>query len=275
MPASVREWVGLQLGSEVLRWRRLPGASTSAVHRLALANGTFAVLRRYVWPWVLEDEPETPQREVEALRFARRNALPAPEVLATDVDGTSVGDRIPALVMSLVPGRAVAVPDLHVLATVAAGIHAVDASTFAHRYSPWYRAALTDEPSGATDRQLWRRAIDIWHTQMPAYRPGFLHRDFHPGNVLWQRDLAYVVDWTNGCAGPWGCDIAHCRDNLIGLSGFDDADRFLLRYLELTGADYDPYWEIASVLEHSPASFDDRRIAVSESRLRPAVAQYT
>lgn len=275
VPAPVREWVRRELGSEVLRWRRLPGASTSAVHRLTLANGSSAVLRRYVWRWVLEDEPEAPQREIDALRFAAWNELPIPEVLAADVDGTSVGDAIPALVMSLVPGRAVSVPDLHALATVAAGIHAIDASAFAHRYSPWYRGALTDAPPGATDRRLWRRAIEIWHTQMPAYSPGFLHRDFHPGNVLWKRKLAYIVDWANACAGPWGCDVAHCRDNLIQLSGFDDADRFLRRYREVTGADYDPYWEIASVLEHSPASFDDQRVAVSETRLRPAVAPYT
>lgn len=44
---------------------------------------------------------------------------------------------------------------------------------------------------------------------------------------------------------------------------------------EVTGADYDPSWEIASVLEHSPASFDDRRVVIRETRLRPAVAQYT
>ena len=57
--ASVRHWVHRELGSEVLRWRRLPGASTSAVHRLFLADGTSVVLRRYLWRWVLEDEPES------------------------------------------------------------------------------------------------------------------------------------------------------------------------------------------------------------------------
>ena len=125
VPASVRHWVRRELGAEVLRWRRLPGASTSAVHRLALAVGTSAVLHRYVWPGLLEDEPEAPQREIDALRFATRNDLPVPHVLAADVDGTSVGDDIPALVMSLLPGRAVAAPDLHGLAAVAAGLHAV------------------------------------------------------------------------------------------------------------------------------------------------------
>lgn len=274
IPASVREWVRRELRSEVLRWRRLPGASTSAVHRVYVADGSSAVLRRYVWHWVLEDEPDIPRREVDALRFAARNELPVPEVLAADVDGRSVGDGVPALLMTLVPGRPVWVPDLRALATVAAGIHAIDASAFAYRYFPWYRDALTDAPPGATDQQLWRRAIEIWHTQMPEHRPGFLHRDFHPGNLLWKRGVAHVVDWANGCTGPWGCDVAHCRDNLIHLAGFDAADVFLARYREVTGADYDPFWEIASALEHSPSSFKPERVAISEARLRPAVAQY-
>ncbi len=274
VPASVREWVRRELGSEVLRWRRLPGASTSAVHRLFLADGCSAVLRRYVWRWVLEDEPEVPRREVDALRFAARNDLPVPEVLASDVDGASVGDGIPALVMSFVPGRALSVPDPGALATVAAGIHAIDATAFAYGYFPWYRDALTDAPPDATDQRLWRRAIEIWHTQMPEHRVGLVHRDFHPGNVLWKRGAAHVVDWANACAGPSGCDIAHCRDNLIHLAGFDAADLLLRRYQEVTGADYDPYWEIASVLEHSPSSFDAARVAMSEARLRTAVAQY-
>lgn len=274
MPASVREWVHRKLGSEVLRWLRLPGASTSAVHRLFLAGGTSVVLRRYVWPRVLEDEPEVPRREIDALQLARRNELRVPDVLAADVDGTAVGDGIPALVMSLVPGRAVPVPDLRALATVAADIHAVDADAFVYRYFPWCRDAITDVPPGATDQRLWCRAIDIWHAQMPTYRAGFLHRDFHAGNVLWKRNLAYIVDWADGCAGPWGCDVAHCRDNLIRAGGFDVADLFLHHYRKLTGADYDPYWEIASVLEHSPSSLDDQRVAISETRLRPAVAQY-
>jgi Ser/Thr protein kinase RdoA (MazF antagonist) len=274
VPVPVREWVRRELGSEVLRWRRLPGASTSAVHRLALADGSSAVLRRYVWRWVLEGEPDVPQREVNSLRFAARHELPVPHVLASDIDGTAIGDGTPALVMTLVPGAPVTLPDLSALAATAAAIHAVDASPFAYRYFPWYQGALTDAPAGATALRLWRRAIEIWHRKMPVYRFGLLHRDFHPGNVLWKRGEVHVVDWANACAGPWGCDVAHCRDNLIRLAGFDAADLFLHRYCEVTGADYEPYWEIASVLEHSPSSFDAERIAISEIRLGAAVAQY-
>ena len=274
VPSAVRSWVRRELEVDVLRWKRLPGASTSAVHRLMLASGQSVVLRRYVWRWVLEDSPEVPYREVDALQFAAANGLPVPAVLAADPDGTSVGDGVPALVMSFVPGSPVAVPDLHDLAQVAVSVHCVNAFSFPHRYYPWYRGALTDAPPGAVRTKLWRQAIDIWHRQMPDYKPNLLHRDFHPGNVLWRRRGAHVVDWANTCAGPWGCDVAHCRDNLIQLRGVEAADAFLERYLEVAGVDYDPYWEVASVLEHSPESFDASRIAMSEQRLGPAVATY-
>lgn len=211
---------------------------------------------------------------MDALRFVTAHGLPAPDLLAVDVDGTVIGDGVPGLLMSLVPGQPVAVPDLQALASVAVSIHAVDAATFPHRYFPWCRDALTEPPPGATDRVLWRRAIAIWHHQRPDFRDGLVHRDFHPGNALWHRGSAHVVDWANACAGPWGCDIAHCRDNLIHLASFDVADRFLRHYLDLIDHDYDPYWEIASVLERSPDNFNAERIAISEQRLVPAVAAY-
>ncbi len=147
--------------------------------------------------------------------------------------------------MTLVPGRPHAVPDLRRLAEL-----------------------------GANDHSLWARAIEIWHNRVPSYRPGFVHRDYHPGNILWSRAVGHVVDWANACAGPWGCDIAHCRDNLLDLAGREAADSFLALYIDVTGATYDPYWEIASVLEHSPSGFTRERTSLCETRLRPAVAAY-
>lgn len=272
VPPAVRAWVSAELGSEVVAWKRLPGASTSAVHRLRLASGRTVVLRRYVWPWVLEDEPDVFQREVEALRFAHAHGLPVPEVLAGDGAGTIVGDGIPALVTSFVPGHPVAVPDLADLAAVAVSIHQIDASAFPYKYAPWYSGAITEAPEGATEPALWLRALDIWHSRLPHGQQGLLHRDFHPGNVLWRRRRAHIVDWNGACSGPAGCDVAHCRDNLIFLGGFEVADEFLRLYTQLSGQEHDPFWEIASVLEHS--KFPPERIAVSERRLRPAVAAY-
>ena len=52
----------------------------------------------------------------------------------------------------------------------------------------------------------------------------------------------FLVDRANACSGPWGCDIAHCRDNLIQLGGFEAADAFLRAYFELADAEYDPFF---------------------------------
>jgi aminoglycoside phosphotransferase (APT) family kinase protein len=107
---------------------------------------------------------------------------------------------------------------------------------------------------------------------MRAYRSSFVHRDFHPGNVLWSRGAPTgVVDWANACRGPWECDVAHCRDNLIGLSGQDAADSFLEAYESVTGRTYHAYWEIASVLEHAPSHWTPERLAQSEARLERAL----
>ena len=255
---AARAWVASATGLTVVRLQRLPGASTSAVHRLTLSNGTSVVLRRYLWP--------------DALGLATRHRLAVPTVLASDVTGAGVGDGVPTLLTTFLPGRAVAVPDAHRLAEVAATIHDVDPAGFGHHYFPWCRETTTGPPPGATRPRLWAAAIDRWLHDMPAYHPTFVHRDFHPGNVLWSRGRATgIVDWAEACRGPWGCDVAHCRADLIRLAGPDAADRFLAAYCALTGRTFDPYWEVASVLEHGPSYWNAASVTRAEARLALAM----
>jgi Ser/Thr protein kinase RdoA (MazF antagonist) len=259
-------------GASVLRTRRLAGASSTAVHAVALSDGRRAVLRRYAWPGFLDDEPLAARRELEALRFASAAGLAVPVVMAADVTGLDVGDGVPAILMSLVPGTALALPDLRRLAEAAAAVHAVDAGAFPHQYFPWYAGTTTAPPAGATWPALWEAALEVWHTRMPRQPPCFIHRDFHPGNVLWLRGrLSGVVDWANACRGPAGCDVATCRGNLIDLAGPDAAARFVVAYEAVTGSGQDPYWEVASVLEHgSPWTVHD--VVTGEARLEPALS---
>jgi Ser/Thr protein kinase RdoA (MazF antagonist) len=270
VPPAVRAWVRCVTGRRAVSWRRLPGASSSAVHALRLSDDTRVVLRRWTWRWVLEDEPVVARRELDALTLAATAGLPAPRVVAADVSGEQVGDGVPATLMTWLPGRAVAVPDLARLAEGAAAVHEVDADGFGHEFFRWCMGALTGPPPTATRPALWERALELRGTAMPPYESRFVHRDYHPGNVLWSRGrLTGVVDWPNACRGPWECDVATCRSNLMRLSGPDAADAFLAAYLALTGREYHPYWDLNYLLENDADHWTEAEVA----RAEPFMAQ--
>jgi hypothetical protein len=90
---------------------------------MRLADGRSVVLRRYSWEDFLRDEPDAPVREASALDYAARHRLPAPALLAVDVDGEQIGDGVPAIVMARLPGRAHSSPDVAQLAATVAKIH--------------------------------------------------------------------------------------------------------------------------------------------------------
>ncbi|MGH9920398.1 MAG: aminoglycoside phosphotransferase family protein [Nitrososphaerales archaeon] len=256
-----------------MKAQRLPGASSSAVRRIHLSGGTGLVLRRYVWAGFLEDEPDAPQREFEALNFAAAHALPVPKVVAADFTGGDIGDGVPAILMTFLRGRALASPNPVRLAETAVSIHDTDPGTFAQDYFAWFEDLPDRPPSNARQPHLWERALTIRHGGTPSYRPTFIHRDFHPGNVLWLRQrCSGVVDWANSCRGPCGCDVATCYGNLIGWAGHQVADEFAAAYTALTGEGQHPYWEIASVLEHGPSPWASEDITESEQRLELAIA---
>lgn len=274
VPTPARDWIRRVTGSGVERTRRLPGASSAAIHRIALADGRSLVLRRYVWPGFLADEPEAPGREVAALVHANRHGLPVPEVVSADPTGTEVGDGVPALLMTLLPGQPLAAPDPHRLAEVAAAVHAVDADDLGHEYFPWYETEMMRPPARTTRPELWEEAIGIWRQRVPTHRARFIHRDYHPGNVLWSRGRATgVVDWANACRGPVGCDVATCRANLVEWAGDEVAAAFVSAYCSLTGEELHPFWELARVLEHGPEHWTEPNLVRSEPRLEQLVAE--
>jgi aminoglycoside phosphotransferase (APT) family kinase protein len=153
------------------------------VHAVFLAEGTRLVLRRYLWPGFLDDEPFAARREADALGFAAAHHLPAPTLVAADLTGGDIGDGIPALLMTYLPGRA-ADPDVGLLAQTLAAIHDTAPAGYPYHYFAWNRDRTTGPPAGAARPQLWERAIALWHDATPDYRPVFVHRDYHPGNVL-------------------------------------------------------------------------------------------
>jgi Ser/Thr protein kinase RdoA (MazF antagonist) len=276
VPDHVRDWVKDMTGSTVVRTRRLPGASSAALHRLDLADGSRLVLRRYAWRAYVAAEPDAPRRETDALCFARGHGLAVPELVAADVTGDHVGDGVPVVLVTFLSGRPEAVPDVERLAEVAGSIHEIRADDLGHEYFPWYEEEMTAPPPLTERRGLWELAIELWRSALPEYRPRFIHRDFHPGNLLWARTrLTGIVDWSAACRGPIGCDIAHCRANLRDLADAETGDRFVAAYTAATGEALDPFWVMAGHLEHDHDHWTHGRLNVDEPDLERAVRAIT
>ena len=86
----------------------------------------------------------------------------------------------------------------------------------------------------------------------PTTKQTFIHRDFHPTNVLWHDgNVSGVVDWVNACRGPANVDVGHCRVNLALLHGVEVADQFLDAYLNVANREfeYNPYWDLLTIFD--------------------------
>ncbi len=68
---DARRWISAALRRPIVRAVRLPGASSTTVHRVEFEGRDPVVVKRYLWPGFLTDEPIAPRREVAALRYAR------------------------------------------------------------------------------------------------------------------------------------------------------------------------------------------------------------
>ena len=83
---------------------------------------------------------------------------------------------------------------------------------------------------------MWDRAVRQTETRRPSVDPVVIHRDFHPGNILWvDGRLTGIVDWVSACVGPAAFDAGHLRVNLAVLHGPDEPDRVIAG---------DPSWDI-------------------------------
>lgn len=77
-------------------------------------------------------------------------------------------------------------------------IHAVETGLAFERGRPYFSHAdlATLQPaSWSRDPSSWRRVIKEAHGPEPATERTFIHRDSHPGNLLWQRSqVSGLVD---------------------------------------------------------------------------------
>lgn len=245
----------------LLACKCLAGATSSSLWRLRVEGGgreLNLVLRLFTKAEWLAEEPDLARHEAASLERAGLTRVSVPELTAVDEDGSECG--VPAVLMTALPGEVVLRPRsmdrwLKEMAEALARIHAAPADRHAWRYRTYNDVQALHPPTWSARRREWERAIEIVQGPRPRPRACFIHRDYHPTNVLWEGDLlSGVVDWVNACLGAPGIDVGHCRLNLAGLHGPDVADGFLLAYRQAAGGafGYDPYWDLLSLIECLP-----------------------
>jgi len=213
-------------------------------------------------------EPDSAGREARVLELLAPTGLAVPSVVAMDREGT---DTVwPALLMTRMPGRRRFRPRdvrpwLDGLARLALRIHRTDLPMdVLPAYHHWVTEPLV-RPAWWTRPEAWDAAVEISHAPVPDEPPVFIHRDFHPGNVLWKGTRpSAVVDWLHGCRGPAPVDVAHCRLNIWRDLGRAAADAWVDAYRAVNpdAPPLHPYWDIADALSWIPdPRIDGMRIA--------------
>ncbi|MCX4983923.1 alpha/beta fold hydrolase [Streptomyces sp. NBC_00572] len=261
---ATRAWVAKQLGNgrKVTRLRLLSGGWSSQMRRLTLDDGTALVQRTFVKPFFRHHGPGLLAREASVLTLLTgQESISAPDFVA--VDATAEHCDHPTLLMSALPGRVRVDEDdldrrLDLLAAQLVSIHSVVPDERPRTYQAWTSPERVRTPDGP----LWERAVDVIRRDPPPYDGCFLHRDFHPGNVLFtgagpKLRITGVVDWVETSWGPADLDVAHCSTALALLHGPVYGLDFRERYEAHGGrslADNPDhlYWRLLDALHYCP-----------------------
>ncbi|MDB1088629.1 aminoglycoside phosphotransferase family protein [Streptomyces sp. ACA25] len=266
-------WVHAQLrpGERVVSEEPLRGGWTSSMRRFGVRGPDGArdlVLRSFETAFFRRHAPGLLRREADVLTLLAGTGIAAAGLVAVDTTGEHCTH--PSLLMTRLPGtlrltdegadaRAV------LLAQQLVDIHSVPVSTGdrPRAYQAWSAPDRVRIPEATRRPALWRRAVDVIRRDAPAHQGRFLHRDFHPGNVLFHRDpsgqvrISGVVDWVETSWGPADLDVSHCATALALLHGAAAGLRFPGLYASAGGqqaADPDDrlYWRLLDALGFAP-----------------------
>ncbi|HSJ37062.1 MAG TPA: aminoglycoside phosphotransferase family protein [Planococcus sp. (in: firmicutes)] len=254
------EWIEEISGNRVDkdRVKKLLGGTSSLVFDVPFKNEEVqgnVILRLFHKKEWLAKEPDLARHEGESLQTAALSEIPSPELIAFDETGGKCG--MPAVLMTKLAGTIVLQPSdmkswLAKMAAALARIHQQKAESFNYEYFSYNDALRLEKPIWSKFQNDWLRAFFIVAGVRPPTEYCFIHRDYHPANVLWQDgELTGVVDWVNACRGPAGVDVGHCRVNLAQIFGVSTADQFLTAYIDHSGEAfrYDPYWDLLSLTD--------------------------
>ncbi|MGW7025938.1 phosphotransferase family protein [Streptomyces xanthophaeus] len=276
---ATRSWVEKELSAaeRIEGVERLRGGWTSEMRCLDLRGPDgrrSLVLRSFVKPFFVRHAEGLLTREAAVLRLLGDTDVPAATFVAADA--TAQYCDHPSLLMSLLPGT-VRLSDqgaddrAELLARQLVCIHRLPVSTQQRprTYQAWASPERVTLPAATERPELWQRAVEVIRREPPAHQGCFLHRDFHPGNVLFTGTgddlrISGVVDWVETSWGPADLDVAHCSTALALLHGVPEGMRFADRYLAAGGTLAEDgtahlYWRLLDALGFAP---DAEKVAV-------------
>ncbi|MFE3204769.1 phosphotransferase family protein [Embleya sp. NPDC055664] len=246
---STLAWVSrhVEAGEHIVGTEVLYGGLTAEMRKLTIrtrgGNTRHLVLRTFV---DVEHAENWLHREADALSLLPGTGVPAPGLVA--VDPTAAHCEHPSLLMTHLAGRTVLDDEglegrIPLLARQLVAIHALRPARRPREYVALTTADTVVIPKGA-DTAAWRAAVDVIRKPPPSYEGRFLHRDFQPGNVLFDTPpsrpaaarITGVVDWAATSWGPADLDVAHCSVNLALLHGPAWGLRFPEAYEQAGGA---------------------------------------
>ncbi|WBB60983.1 aminoglycoside phosphotransferase family protein [Streptomyces sp. WMMC500] len=260
----------LAAGERIVGIAALHGGATAVMRRLTISTrdggSRDLVLRAFVDPFFVEHAEDWLNREAGALALLTGTGVAAPALVA--VDPAAVHCEYPSLLMTHLAGRMVLTDEkvdrrIPLLARQLVAIHALRPAERPRAYEAWTTADTVVVPEGA-DAAVWAAAIGLIRKPAPPYEGRFLHRDFHPGNVLFDVPRARpanaritgVIDWAQSSWGPADLDVARCCTNLALLHGPAWGLRFAQAYEEAGGvlaadASERLYWRVRDGLAFS------------------------
>jgi aminoglycoside phosphotransferase (APT) family kinase protein len=203
---------------------------------------------------------------VAALELAADHALPAPRLIAADLDGSAAGTA--AILMTVLPGsskipRVASAGRLRALGAAAGALASValaprpglelrTRSLYDMDFAAWRRSAGTS--------QLLARAEErIASLPVPDGELVFVHGDLWQGNTVWIGDsCSGMIDWDAAGAGSPGIDLGTLRSDValffgsspLASTGLPAADEVLAGWQQAAGrpAEHVAYWDAAAAL---------------------------
>ena len=257
---AISDWIQSSIGNAAVikSVAKLKGSTSSDLYSITLAEGELerqVVLRLFTNRNWLSHEPDLAVHEATALQAISELDIPVPHLIAFDANGSNCGS--PALLMTHLPGRVNLQPvDFDAWLLEQAKVLQTPSFTpvpdFHWHYYPYVKPLTAVIPKWSSIPMKWLRAIKAAQQPSPAGVTCFIHRDFHPTNILWRGStLTGIVDWVNACLGPADFDAAWMRINLVQMYGLPAAERFLHHYHSLApeSQPYNPFWDLMALLE--------------------------